>query len=213
MENKEIDESFGTKLLNLLKTVLDNEYVQCPCRVTAINGNYVDVLPIINDDEVNQELYDVKIRHLESSTAYIFLGVHVGDRGVLRFFDRSIENYSVDGSENYNNDDRMHDANDGCFELGFIPDNEAYVYPTDKEIEIGLKNAKFKLSVDENGNLDITSTTTITITAPTINTNGTLNHTGDINATGEITGNSIPLSTHLHSGVTGGNDKTGQPTT
>lgn len=129
MEIEQINQSWGTKLYNLLNTISDNQYVQCPCRVTAVNGNYVDVLPIINDDMKNQELYDVKIRHLESSTAYIYLGVHVGDKGVLRFFDRSIDDYSANGSEGYNQDDRFHNVNDGCFELGFIPDNEAYVYP------------------------------------------------------------------------------------
>ena len=115
MEIEQINESFGQKLYNLLRTVSDNQYVQCPCRVTAVNGNYVDVVPIINDDMKNQELYDVKIRHLESSTAYIYLGVHVEDKGVLRFFDRSIDDYSTNGSEGYNEDDRIHDVNDGLF--------------------------------------------------------------------------------------------------
>ena len=133
MEIQQFGEDVSTKLLRLLKTVSDNQYVQCPCRVMAVNGNYVDVIPIINDDMKNQPLYDVKIRHLESSTAYIFLGVHVGDKGVLRFFDRSIDDYSTNGSEEYNEDDRIHDINDGLFELGFIPDNEAYVYPSETQ--------------------------------------------------------------------------------
>ncbi len=35
--------------------------------------------------------------------------------------------------------------------------------------------------------------------------------TGTITATGEITGNNIPLSTHLHTGVSSGDDNTGMP--
>ena len=154
MEIKQIDESFGKKLYDLLVTMSDNQYVQCPCKVTAVNGEYVDVLPIINDDVKNQELYDVKIRRHESSEAYIYFKVHVGDRGILRFFDRSIADYSVNGSEEYNQDDRMHDVNDGLFELGFIPDKEKYEYfPYDDntELEIGLKNRKLTLSVDKDG--------------------------------------------------------------
>ena len=201
MEIEQINQSWGTKLYNLLHTMSDNQYVQCPCRVTAVNGNYVDVLPIINDNIKNQELYDVKIRHLESSTAYIFLGVHVGDRGILRFFDRSIDDYSTNGSEEYNKDDRIHNVNDGCFELGFIPDNESYVYPTDKEIEIALKNTKFKLSVDNVGNLIITGATNVINGGTTINGNLTVN--GTITATSEITGNGIALSTHTHTGNLG----------
>lgn len=202
MERQSKNESTGEKLLNLLRTMSDNQYVQCPCKVLAVNGNYVDVLPIINDDLVNQPLYDVKIQRKESSTAYIFLGVHVGDRGILRFFDRSIENYSINGSEEYNEDDRMHDANDGCFELGFLPDNEAFIYPTDQELEIGLKNATFKLSVDSNGNLVITGATNIINGGTTINGNLTVN--GTITATDEITGNGVALSTHTHTDSMGG---------
>jgi phage baseplate assembly protein gpV len=202
MEIQSKNESTGEKLLNLLRTISDNQYVQCPCKVLAVNGNYVDVLPIINDDLVNQPLYDVKIQRKESSTAYIFLGVHVGDRGILRFFDRSIENYSINGSEEYNQDDRMHDANDGCFELGFLPDNEAFVYPINQEIEIGLKNTTFKLSVDSSGNLVITGATNIINGDTTINGNLTVN--GTITATDEITGNNIALSTHIHTDSMGG---------
>ena len=201
MEIEQINQSWGQKLYNLLQTTSDNQYVQCPCRVTAVNGNYVDVIPIINDDMKNQPLYDVKIRHLESSTAYIFLGVHIGDKGVLRFFDRSIDDYSINGSEGYNEDDRIHDVNDGLFELGFVPDNEAYLYPTDKELEIGLKNATFKLSVDSSGNLVITGATNIINGGTTINGNLTVN--GTITATGEITGNNILLSQHTHTGNLG----------
>lgn len=159
MEINQLNESLGQKLIKILNANADNQFVQCPCRVTAVseNGNYVDVLPIINDDDDNQELYDVKIRHLESARAFIFLGVKKGDRGILRFFDRSIENYSINGSEEYNEDDRMHNDNDGLFELGFVPDNESYVYPSDKEIAIGLKNQKFTLSVDNAGNINILS--------------------------------------------------------
>ena len=158
MEIQQIDESFGKKLYNLLTTMSDNQYVQCPCKVTAVNGEYVDVLPIINDDVTNQELYDVKIRRHESSKAYIYFKVHVGDRGVLRFFDRSIADYSVNGSEEYNQDDRMHDVNDGLFELGFIPDEEKYEhYPTEEDIEfeLGLKDRKLTLSIDKEGKTNL----------------------------------------------------------
>jgi len=192
MEIQDKNESTGKKLLNLLKTMSDNQYVQCPCKVLAVNGNYVDVLPIINDDIENVPLYDVKVQRKESSTAYIFLGIHVGDRGVLRFFDRSIENYSVNGSEKYNQDDRMHDANDGCFELGFLPDNEAYVYPTDQEIEIGLKNKKFILSVDDAGNVNITAEKPIVVKSPEITV-----------VNGDVVADGISLKHHVHIGNLG----------
>ena len=212
MEIKQVDESFGNKLYNLLVTMSDNQYVQCPCKVTAVNGEYVDVLPIINDDVKNQELYDVKIRRHESSEAYIYFKVHVGDRGVLRFFDRSIADYSVNGSEEYNQDDRMHDVNDGLFELGFIPDEEKYKhYPNEEDIEmeIGLKNRKLTLSVDKDGKTDFQigldeeeekSTITLSIDKDgnidlttegdiTINTKGDVTQTINGNVSSTIKGN------------------------
>lgn len=208
MEIREINYSTGVKLLELLKTMCDNQYVQCPCKVLAVNGNYVDVLPIINDELVNQPLYDVKIQRKETSKAYIYFKVHVGDRGVLRFFDRSIENYSINGSEVYNNDDRFHDANDGCFEVGFLPDTEAFEYPENQEIEIGLKNAKFKISVDENGNVNISSDGNVNIIVKgDTNLKSTLHVDGDITATGEVTGHyqkgtPIKLTKHIHTNTT-----------
>jgi len=225
MEIREINQGTTGKLYELLKTMCDNQYVQCPCKVLAVNGNYVDVLPIINDDMVNQPLYDVKIQRKETSTAYIFLGIHVGDRGILRFFDRSIENYSINGSEEYNEDDRFHDANDGCFEVGFLPDNEAFVYPTDKEIEIGLKNVKFKISIDNEGSVNILSEKDVTInvtgntnlTATNINTNGILNQVGAVNITGLVTvsddvvASGISLKSHVHGGVESGGSNTSTP--
>lgn len=184
MKIEQINESIGQKLYNLLQAHADNQYVQCPCKVLAVNGNYVDVLPIVNDDEENQPIYDVKIKRKESARAYIFLGVKQGDRGVLRFFDRSIDNYSINGSEEYNNDDRMHNDNDGCFELGFVPDSESYVYPTNKEIEIGLKTGTVKMSFSDSG-IEITGDVTIT---------------GNLTVDGEITGgeDKIKLTQHYH---------------
>ena len=200
-------------LTELFKQVLvnttDDIYVQNPCKVVKVNGNYVDVLLYINDEEPDITIYNVPIMRPETQRAYIFLGIKEGDRGVCRFVDRSTEAY-LQSDFDYNSDDRQHDINDRCFELGFIPNKEAFVYPTDKEIEIGLKNTKFKLSVDNNGNLIITGATNIINGGTTINGDLTVN--GIITATGEITGNSIPLSTHKHIGVETGSGTSGTPT-
>ena len=202
----------------VLYNTTDDVYVQCPCEVTNVHGNFVDILLYINDEEPDMEIYNVPIVRQETQRAYIFLGIKKGDRGVCRFFDRSVEGY-LQSDFDYNSDDRQHDINDRCFELGFIPDKEAFVYPTDKEIEIGLKNGNCKISVASDGTLDIISTVKTNITAPTVNITGNVNITGDVNitgavvATGEITGNSIPLSMHKHLAVTTGLDTSGTPTT
>lgn len=203
---KDVGELFRKVLDNLT----DELYCTLPCQVVNVNGNYVDVKVFINDNEPDMVLYYVPIQRTETNRAYIFLGIKQGDRGTLKFFDRSVEGY-LQSDFDYNSDDRQHDISDRTFELGFIPDKEAFVYPTDKEIEIGLKNTKFKLSVDGNGNLVITGATNVINGDTTINGNLVVN--GTITATSEITGNSIPLSTHKHTGVQTGSGTSGTPTT
>lgn len=58
---------------------------------------------------------------------------------------------------------------------------------------------------DFSGNEIETSASGISITAPTINI------TGNVVVTGEVTANGIPLSTHVHTGVTSGPANTGTP--
>lgn len=196
----------------VLSSTTDELYVQNPCKVVGVHGNYVDVLLYINDEEPDFVIYNVPIMRTETQRAYIFLGIKEGDRGVCRFFDRSTEAY-LQSDFDYNSDERQHDINDRCFELGFIPDKEAYEYLTTAELELGLKSGNCKISIATDGTLNIVSTVATTVTAPTVTINGNVIVNGTIEATGEITGNSIPLSSHKHLGVTTGTSTSGLPTT
>ena len=179
----------------LLSQTTDNIYVQNPCKVVKVNGNFVDVLLYINDEEPDFVIYNVPIVRPETQRAYIFLGIKEGDRGICRFFDRSTEGY-LQSDFDYNSDERQHDINDRCFELGFVPDKEAFAYPTNTDIEIGLKNGTVKMSFTESG----------------ISILGNVTITGDLTVSGEVIGKSIPLSTHIHGGVTSGEEESGEPT-
>ena len=53
--------------------------------------------------------------------------------------------------------------------------------------------------------------TTLTVVAPTIEITGAATLTGTLIVTGEVTANGIPLSTHIHGGVTGGLGNTEGP--
>ena len=116
----------------VLANTTDDMFVLNPCEVINVNGNYVDVKIYINDEYPNMVLYNVPIQRQETQRAYIFLGIKEGDRGTLKFFDRSVEGY-LQSDFDYNSDDRQHDINDRCFELGFIPDKEAYIYPSETQ--------------------------------------------------------------------------------
>lgn len=173
-----------TKILNY---TTDDLYVMNPCKVVNVNGNYVDVLLYINDEIPDFVVYNVPIIRQETARAYIFLGIQAGDRGTLKFFDRSVEGY-LDSDFDFNSDERQHDINDRCFDLGFLPDKEAFVYPTGTELEIGLKSGSAKITLNE-GSISIV---------------GNVNISGNLTVSGEVTGNSIALSTHTHTDSQGG---------
>lgn len=66
-----------------------------------------------------------------------------------------------------------------------------------------------------NGNVDIAGNLGVAAAgggAATINMTGQVNLTGSMDATAEVTANSIPLSTHVHTGVQPGPGNTGSPT-
>jgi hypothetical protein len=150
------------KIIQALK-----ESINCslPCQVKKVYGNYVDVLVFRNDEILDGIAPNVPIKRDETKRAYIFLGIKEGDYGTIRYYDKSIEAYKK-GDTNYNGDDRCHNLNDGCFELGFIPDNEAFIYPTNADIEIGLKDGSAKVNIT-NGNITITGGS-ITITGSSV---------------------------------------------
>ena len=189
-----------------MNNTTDELYVQNPCQVIGVHGNYVDVLLFINDDEPDTVIYNVPIIRPETQRAYIFLGIKEGDRGVCRFFDRSTEAY-LQSDFDYNSDERQHDINDRCFELGFLPDKETFVYPTDQEIEIGLKNKKFIFSVNEDGEINISTDSDVTMTIKgdvTSTIEGNLTSTVEGDVTAEINGDlSGTISGNVTANITG----------
>lgn len=146
--------------LLLLSEKIKNEInCQLPAKVMQVNEDgTVNVLAIRND-EIEDCVITVPVIRPETARAYIQLAIKKGDRGVIKFCDKSIEDYRA-GDENYNGDNRTHSISDGIFQLGFLPDSEKFIYP-DGEIVIGLKNQTFTLSVDAVGNLKITAPTIV----------------------------------------------------
>lgn len=150
---------------NIIKALKESINCSLPCQVRNVNGNYVDVLVFRNDEIEDTICPNVPIKREETGRAYIFLGIKAGDYGTIRYYDKSIADYKR-GETDYNGDDRCHNYNDGTFELGFIPDNEAFIYPTNADIEIGLKDGSAKIN----------------LTNGTITTKGEFVHTGNFTA-------------------------------
>lgn len=171
------------------------ESINCelPCKVKAVNGNYVDVLMIRNDELDDIIISNVPIKRPETARAYIFLGIEQGDRGTLTFYDKSIENY-IEGDETYNGDDRCHSMQDRSFSLGFVPDNEAFIYPTNADIEIGLKDGSATINITSGditingGNINITGSSVNLGSNTTIDGKVFLEHTHSNGNNGSPTG-------------------------
>lgn len=184
------NESLEQVLSRLLTRTTDEIYCSCPCQVLRVNGNYVDVLAIINDDEPDFPLYHVPIKRTESQHAYVFLKISEGDYGTLNFFDRDTTDYIATGNTDYNYNDEQHSINFRAFELGFVPDPSAYNYTTTALIEIGCKDGKTSISLDR-GVVTINSAT-VNVNATTTNiTSTTTNIMGNVTIDGVLTATSV----------------------
>lgn len=197
------------EIRQFVKSIKENINSQLPARVVQVNDDGTVNIVAIRNDEVEDCVITVPVIRPETQRAYICLAIKAGDRGVVKFCDKSIEDYRLTGSESFNGDNRVHSISDGIFQLGFLPDNEKFIFP-EGEIVIGLKNQTFKMAVDENGNLTMT-TKNINITAEQTTINGNLTVNGTVTATADVLGSGISLKSHVHSGVTGGSGTTGTP--
>lgn len=180
----------------LLSEKIKNE-ISCtlPARVTQVNEDGTVNVVAIRNDEIKDCVITVPVLRPETQRAYIQLNIAPGDRGVLKFCDKSIEEYRK-GNENYNGDDRTHSISDGIFQLGFLPSNEKFIFP-DGEIVVGLKNKTFTLSVDANGNLTINAAA-VNITANSTTINGDVQVNGKLTAAVDVVGGGISLKGHTH---------------
>lgn len=165
---KSLNELFDKVLMQVSADI----HVQCPCRVVSVEGNFVNAVAIINDEEIDFVLYNIPIKREETQNGYLYFKIAEGDYGTLRFYDRSIDDY-INGDERYNGDKRLHSIQDRCFELGFIPNPKAYVYGTSALIELGCKDGATNIQLN-NGE--------ITINATNVNINGNVTVKGTLTA-------------------------------
>lgn len=152
-------EDITEKLLKFVEAIKNSVNCQCPAQIKKVNEDgTVDIIVFRNDEIENQLIPHVKIKHPESGRAFIQLGVLEGDYGVVRYFDTNVQDY-LDGQVGYNYDNRSHNTNDACFELGFIPNPSTYIYPAGSNITMGNKDGSALLTFDAEGIINIISAT------------------------------------------------------
>ena len=194
-----------------LRLALDGRQSQMwtamPALVTKVNWTAMtlEVQPAtmgIITDETGKDsnvklplLVDVPICFCGAGNFILTMPVVVGDEVLVIFSSRCIDAWHQQGGVQPQAEFRMHDLSDGFAILG--PKSIPNIIPNISQNSAQLRNAAGSVFLE--------------ITNSGINIKGNVNVTGTIVASGEITGNSIPLSGHIHPGVTTGGGDTGAP--
>lgn len=139
-------------------------------------------------------IYNAPYFRVQGGSNAIIIDPEIGDIGIAVFASRDISSVKASRKPSAPASFRRLDAADALYLGGVLN---------------GAPTQYFRMW---SGGIEIVSPTQITLNAPTINLVGDVTASATIVATGEITGNSVPLSTHVHSGVTAGSDDTGEPT-
>lgn len=187
-----------------------NMWTALPGIITAINfdDNTCSVQPVIQgsvEDEngnvtfVNLPvLIHVPIVFPRAGGFVLTFPMAIGDEVLVVFSSRSIDSWWQSGGIQKPVESRMHDLSDGFAIPGAssVPKAIAGISATDAQLR------------NESGDtfLSITADGKIKMTAP-----AGVEIEGDLTVTGEVTAGIIPLTTHVHGGVTTGGGVTGAP--
>lgn len=183
-----------------------------PCIVTKVNSAQmtIEAQPTIQGvtyDQNNVATYvnlpllgDVPIVFPSAGGLYLTLPLAVGDEVLVIFASRCIDAWWQLGGVQVPLEMRMHDLSDGFAIPG--PASQPKVIPN-----ISTTSAQLRTQ-DGLSYIELTKTGAVNIVSPT-----GVNITGNLIVSGEVTSGptSIPLSTHVHPGVTSGGADTGTP--
>lgn len=191
--------------------------VEKPCVVSKVIDQYtVDIT--YYDNNIPNTLVNVPVKHFQTNSAYIFLGIKEGDCGTVRFFDNDVNAY-YESSEVASDEERTHNLNDNLFTYGFYPSSKQYIFPdgdvvigtvagaviniTEKEIKINAET----IVIENEATIDVTSDSDITVTGKsklnvTTTSDITVNSSANINVTGTSNVNVTGTSSVSISGAT-----------
>lgn len=187
-----------------------------PCIVQSVNLSQMTITaqPAIQGvtyDQNNNPTYvnlpilaDVPIVFQSAGGFTLTLPIKSGDEVLVIFASRCIDAWWQSGGIGLPVEMRMHDLSDGFAIPGpkSLPNVVSGISTTGAQIRNDAGTTYVEISGD--GKIKLVSPSEIDVT-------GNLKVTGNILATGEVTAGLIPLSTHIHPGVTSGASDTGTP--
>lgn len=137
-EYEEIEEDnrdFESSLNRILHGNKNSINVMYPCKIISVNNQHSVNIEYYKNGEADI-LYNVPVKHKQTSSAFFVIKLKKGDKGVVSFFDDDVELYRTSGTIAESSEVKAHDLNDNLFEIGFYPDNENYDFP-DGDLVIG----------------------------------------------------------------------------
>lgn len=174
------------------------------------------------------QLSEVPLLVYSRGVAGLTLGNVVGSECIVHFNDVDIDNWFKTGEAYEPNSRRQHNIADGFAELRPFSitnapqdynDTGLVLYNGDCKITLGddksvtVTNGTSTLTMGASGEIGLTNgSAIINISGSDITITGNITVNGTITSTGDTIAAGISVSTHVHGGVSSGNNNTGTPT-
>lgn len=223
MNQRERLDDFSTSLLAAFSGMQANLWTALPGIVSSYNaeqGTCV-IVPAVRARIQAQDgsyswvqlspLVDVPVVFMGGGAGVLTFPIAAGDEALVIFASRCIDGWWQNGGVQIPPEIRMHDPSDGFAIIGprSLARSLANVSTTATQLR----------SLDGSTYVELAAGQIVNIVAPggvninglVIDSSGNVTTPGKVTATGEGTFSGIPVSTHLHTGVTSGGDNTGAP--
>ena len=172
-----------------------------PVQVQAVNGLFVDVLPLVSSvDGYGQAIDPTTLFHLpvfryHAGVGAVILDPVVGDKGLAVFAQADASNVT-DGTSvpQQPASFRKHSMSDGFF-IGGFHNAAPTVY----------------IEIKQSGEVVIVAPSKLTVTSPTATFSGNVTMAGNLSVTGDANIGGISFAGHVHGGVQSGGDTTSTP--
>jgi len=201
--------------------ILEYDYTKQKAKVQpALNQKY-------NDGEVVKlpAIFNVPVIHPASGGASITFPVNVGDKVLLVFSEKSLEEWLQNGNQVTPDDPRQNSLTDAVAHLGFRDFGTPSPAANNTDLLVKYDGSEIKLK--PSGVIDINATEA-NITTPNLNITGDVDITGNVTISGDLTAANVEatselkgataliggkdFATHTHTGVTPGGGTSGPVT-